>query len=291
MHEWREEGLVPFDELMVAWNGARPSAGRYLISVSVKGDEWTPWLLYAAWASDGQMSFSSETLGGRVRLFQDALELKGERATAFQIKIEAEGGASLESIHALHVYTNGDRIDEPRPMPEVAKAIYLPVPGLSEMALDHVRHKDLCSPTSTTATLRYLSGRLIDPLHFAASVWDGGFDIFGNWVLNVAQGASELGSSWNCWVERLDGFDAIYSRLLRGVPVVTSIRGPLPGSALPYARGHLVVIIGFDPLEKKVFCMDPAFPRDEETHVSYDLDDFVQAWQRRGRVAYIFEKV
>jgi hypothetical protein len=68
------------------------------------------------------------------------------------------------------------------------------------------------------------------------------------------------------------------------------VRGPLPGSAKPYANGHLMAVIGYDPSQQTVICMDPAFPADSETHVVYHLSDFLQAWSRRGNVAYVFAK-
>lgn len=97
-----------------------------------------------------------------------------------------------------------------------------------------------------------------------------------------------LGPKWNCWVERLNGFDEVYNQLLQGNPVVVSVRGPLKGSAAPYTKGHLMAVIGYRPIEHKVICMDPAFPSDQETIVEYDLEDFLQAWSRRGKIAYVF---
>lgn len=292
VHEWKEENLSPFDELMVSWNSIRPIEGKFLFYVSVKTDQWSPWLLYASWGSDGQSSFLSTTEVTPVKSYQDALEImEGKKATAFQVKIVTEGGANLSSIHGLHVYTNSDKFKELQKADPSLTSIYLKVPGLSQMALNHVRHADLCSPTSTTAVTRYLSNNYtIDPLFFAQEVWDSGFDIFGNWVFNVAQASTHLGDRWNCWVERLKGFNDIHSHINQGTPVIVSVRGPLPGSAQPYAKGHLLAVIGYDSLNKKVICMDPAFPTDGDTHVSYTLSDFVQAWSRRGNIAYIFTK-
>ena len=90
--------------------------------------------------------------------------------------------------------------------------------------------------------------------------------------------------------ERLNGFDQIHQRLIQGTPIIVSVRGPLHGSALSYSAGHLMVVIGYDSLNQKVICMDPAFPSDDQTHVSYDLSNFIEAWSRRGKVAYIFSK-
>jgi hypothetical protein len=285
------EEIPPFNELMFSWNAKRPSDGKYLFYVRVKLDEWSPWLLYASWGSDGQIGYLNTTTDAPVRVYQDAVEvLEEKKATGFQIKVVPEGTASVGDVYSLHVYTNSDQLQEPQQMHGDASAICLPLKGLSQITLDHARHMDLCSPTSTAAVVRYLTeGKAVDPLQFAQSAWDGGFDIYGNWVFNVAQASAELGPTWSCWVERLHGFGNIYTRLQQGTPVVVSVRGPLTGSALPYAKGHLLVVIGYDPLQQKVICMDPAFSSDDQTQVSYDFSEFIQAWCRRGRVAYIFK--
>lgn len=287
-NQWEEENIAPFSELMLSWNGSRPELGKYQIYVRVKLDDWSNWLPYASWGSKGQSSYLSTASEMPVRVYQDALEVKeGRKATGFQVKIEGEGGALPEALTGLHIYTNGG---EQKTFQTPLSSVYLPVPGLSQMALNHVRNASLCSATSTTAVVRYLSQcSQIDPCEFAHKVWDQGFDIYGNWVFNVAQASVELGPFWSTWVERLSGFDAIYSRLSQGTPVVVSVRGPLPGSAAPYAEGHLIAVIGYDAESRQVICMDPAFPTDSQTHVRYQLEDFIQAWDRRGRVAYVFE--
>lgn len=285
---WKEENLPPFDELMLTWNAKRPQNGKFHFYVRVKTEEWSPWLLYATWGSGGQSSYQTT---GPVKVYQDALEVtEGKKATAFQIKAIAEEGASLEDIHGLHVYTNGDKVQEWQ-VTSYPDPISLEVAGLSQMTVEHPRFMDLCSPVSTTAATRYLSQeRVIDPAVFAQNAWDSGFDIYGNWVFNMAESYTHLGAKWSCWVERLNGFDPIYQHLSQGMPVIVSVRGPLAGSALPYAKGHLMAVIGYDPVEKRVKCMDPAFPKDSETLVYYDFTDFMQAWSRRGNIAYVFEK-
>ncbi len=290
--KWKEENIESFDELMISWNAIRPVDGKFLFYVRVKINEWSPWFLYASWGSDGQSSFQSTSQDSQVMVYQDTLEVMGgNKATAFQIKIIPEGLAFLGCVHGLHVYTNGDRANDQQKIPDFLKSIYLKVPGLSQMNIKHPRRTDLCSPTSATAVTRYLSkDYTIDPVSFAQKVWDHGFDIYGNWVLNVAEASTQLGCEWNCWVERLNGFDHIYQHLDQGNPVIVSVRGPLSGSAQPYAKGHLMAVIGYDSLHQKVICMDPAFPADDQTHVYYELSDFLKAWDRRGNVAYVFSK-
>lgn len=287
--EWREENIAPFDELILTWNGSRPIQGNYQIYVSLKAEEWSPYLLYATWGADHQMSFLSVVEGCPVRAYQDAVEvLRGQKATGFQIKIVGENGAELQCLRSLHVFTN-DRSRAPFENYLFSESMHLDVQGLSQRNLPHPRAMDLCSPTSTSAVVRYLLNKSdLDPVSFAQRAWDQGFDIFGNWVLNVVEASNLLGGSWDCWVERLSGFADIYAKLKEKTPVVVSVRGPLVGSALPYGKGHLLVVMGFDAQNQQVLCMDPAFPTKEETLVSYPLQDFLEAWGRRGFISYIF---
>lgn len=286
--EWVEETVAPFDELILTWNGKRPMQGKYFIYVSVKLQEWSPEFLYATWGKNSQSTFLSTSSDVPVRSYQDVIEImKGEMATGFRIRIKDEKGVAIASMLDLHVYTNGIHAKEKESTS--FSSILLDVDGISQMRLDHSRSSDLCSPTSTFAAVRFLSQRKdLDPLQFVKLSWDEGFDIFGNWVLNLAQASIELGSSWDAWVQRLEGFEDIYERLIQKIPVVVSVRGPLPGGALPYSKGHLLVVIGYEAENQKVICMDPAFPTDPETRVSYRLSDFIQAWTRRGNIAYIF---
>jgi hypothetical protein len=136
-----------------------------------------------------------------------------------------------------------------------------------------------------------LNSQELQPLHFADRVFDSAFDIYGNWILNTAQAAHELGPLWNCFVTRLTYFGQILEQLHRGLPVIVSIQGELPGSVKPYDSGHLLVVRGYRAETNSVLCMDPAFPTDDSTHVEYALEDFVTAWQRRHGLAYIFSAV
>jgi hypothetical protein len=288
----KEVETAPFDELMVTWNASRPLQGAYHFYISVKADHWSPWLRYATWGNEGQQSYKETSEKGLVKVYQDAFTVTdGKKGSAFRIKIETEGDAHSEGVWAMHVYTNSDKQKIDLKKEGVFESVSLPVEGLSQMALDHMRFKDLCSPTSTTAVVRFLSGhKALNPLAFAVDVWDKGFDIYGNWVFNAAEAAALLGTGWNVWVDRLPDFAALHRLLKEGTPVVVSVRGPLPGSALPYAGGHLIAITGYDAINRRVLSVDPAFPSDQETKVFYPLEAFLEAWDRRGNLAYVFRR-
>ncbi|KAF3363004.1 hypothetical protein PHSC3_000541 [Chlamydiales bacterium STE3] len=289
---WEEKLLNPFDELIVSWDAKRPEQGSYLIRVSLLIKEWSPWLDYAIWSPDDQRTFKNSLPNANVQVYQDAVEvLNGNKATGFRVWVVARGDVALEQFETLHISAT-NRATQTVAGPDSKNiSINLDVAGLSQMTLPDERYLRLCSPTSTTAALRFLLGSLeLSPIAFADKVVDSAFDIYGNWILNTAQAFHELGNPWHCYVARLNSFSQIIDQLNKGFPVVVSVKGPLKGSALPYESGHLLVVKGYDSATNEVFCMDPAFANDESTLVKYELNDFMEAWRRKLGIAYIFDQ-
>lgn len=288
---WEENNTPCFQELIVSWNALRPLQGRFNILISVYANQWTDWLSYASWGSSEQSGGNDSSSVAIVQ--EDILSLKFSQATGFRIRIVSNQQAPLNLVHSLHacIYTIPVPTITNRLPPKNLSSIVLPISGLSQMQLPHPRHHSMCSPTSTTAVLRYLlNNNSIDPLHSALKSYDRAFNIFGNWALNVAHASSLLGNNWNCWVEKLNSFDDIYEQLRCRIPVIVSIKGPLEGSASPYNSGHLIVIRGYDAESERVLCMDPAFSTDRETLASYKFIHFIDAWNRRDNTAYMFSQ-
>lgn len=290
IYVWEQRNLLPFDELIVSWEANRPLKGFFLISVSLFTTDWYPWLDYAFWGHSDQYTFHQQLSNVPYRTFQDTIEILGEtKATGFKIRIIAKEGASLKEFRTLHACITDMKGHYVIKDSGKYDSIHLDLDGLSQIVLEDPRHMRICSPTSTTAVIRYLSKVSgFSPLPFADRVWDSTFDIYGNWILNIAEAAHVLGSTWHCCVARLDGFNQIVESLMNGYPVVVSVQGPLPGSAQEYKSGHLIVVKGYEACEQKVLCMDPAFPGNHFTHVGYALDDFLKAWNRRHRISYLF---
>jgi hypothetical protein len=290
LYVWEQES-ISFDELIVSWDAMRPQYGQLVISIAVKlGEMWSPPFQYALWGSEGQKGGNVNDPSFPLRIKEDLLELlDGHRAAGFRIYLEAREGAHLDEFYSIHACASVRSDIFLKTEIAADYSIDLHVPLISQMKLKHPRHEDMCSSASTSAVVSYLLNiNRIDSVFFALQSYDETFDIYGNWVLNTANASAILGKKWRCWVQRLTGFDDIYDRLRANTPVVVSVRGPLPGSALPYNQGHLLVVKGFQPKEKRVLCMDPAFPDDEKTNVSYDLKDFLEAWSRRQNIAYLF---
>lgn len=288
-YSWEVQNINPFDELLLSWNALRPLKGHFVILASIYIKRWSPWLLFAVWGADAQYSFHETTFQAPVRSFQDQIEILDDQlATGFRIRIEACAGASLEQFYSLQASTAHIKTYSPFPNYSPDSSLQFPVPGLSQLTLPHPRSKSFCSPASVAAALSYIRNEKTDPLKIAKGVYDAGFDIYGNWSFNIAEAFAQLGSEWRCWHSRTNGLDSIWPYLKQGLPVVASIKGSLAGSLMPYANGHLVVIKGYDAVNHRILCMDPAFPSNEETLVSYNKNEFLQAWKRRHFLAYFF---
>lgn len=289
---WEEVNVLPFDEMILSWCGSRPEKGNYLMRISLFIDEkWTTYLNYAYWGTNDQHTFSGTSICGSWKTFQDVVEiLDGRKATGFRVLIELEGGATWVKMRELHAsIIDGKALKIARNV-LISESIALDVSGLSQLILTENLSMRVCSPTSTTAVINYLTSTFRPVLPFAENVRDHVFDIFGNWILNTAEASHILGSKWDCFVAHLTTFDQIFKQLKKKYPVIVSIKGHLPGSLFPYDSGHLIVVRGYDALEKKVLCMDPAFPSNLQTCVAYPLDDFLTAWNKRKGIAYIFSK-
>lgn len=272
---WEEKETIPFNELILSWNGLRPAQGKWTFYVSLKEGEW---LKYAEWGPEGQGTFHS--VGEFAESYQDAVTPK-ELCTSFRVKVEGEDLSTLRSLTVCVSNLERHAIHSPAYLPSVL----LPVGGQSQMILNHPRCKDFCSPTATTTALNYLLGnKKIDPVAFAQLSHDDTFDIHGNWILNTAEAYNQ--TQIGCHVERLSDFSALHAHLMRGEPVVVSVKGALPGAPKVYSSGHLICIIGFDG--ERVHCIDSAFPDDASTRVSYLLEDFLRAWGVRKNLAYVF---
>lgn len=282
---WEQTLPFSFQELVLGWNASRPLKGHYHFSISIKMDTWSPWFSYAVWEPYQQRSFRHQW--NSLHIFQDTVNISDAKATGWRLKVESSCSDPLTDFYAL--YASLPLVKEPSSTTKLS-FICLEVPPLSQLQIQDPRHMRICSPTSTTAAMRFLNPQLqITPLEFADKVWDNHFDIYGHWVFSTAQAFVELGQKWQTRVMHLSGFEQVHQLLKTGTPVVVSVKGPLSGTLHPYNEGHLLVIRGYDPVKNQVLCMDPAYPQDAETKVAYNLRDFLLAWQRRKNIAYVFK--
>lgn len=284
------EDIHPFNELILSWRAKRPEKGSFMFYVKLRTKRWSPWIYYASWGKDLQQTFTFLCPASKIKSFQDRIQVtEKEVAKAFKIKIVAKGGAILEDISELYI-SLADLEKFSISVPKELEDVFISdIPARSQMKLDHHRKRHLCSPTSISTVLNYLRpGSLTDPVMFATHIRDQNFDIYGNWVLNVAQANALLAGKRSCCAQRLSGFEELHGFLQKQLPVVVSVTGPLKGSATKYDEGHLLVVNGYDKKAREVMCIDPAFTCDRETFVRYALSDFLSAWGRKQNLAYTF---
>jgi hypothetical protein len=294
---WEKSVAEPFNELIVSWNALRPTVGFMTIWVSVKyKGEWSSWHRLAQWGSRFQRTFVNK-LNRFVHTKHCRVEMqKQSLARGFRVKVVFNKGAQPENLRAL--FGCASRLNHfkfIRPRRDLPSVAVKGLPRQSQMVLDHPRCRDLCSPTSTSMIAAYYYEKLYgikptDSMHdyaidFAEKAYDQGYlDIYGNWILNVAQAFDSTNGQVYFRVERLNSFYDLYHYLSRKIPVAVSVRR-LRGGATPYANGHILVVVGWNRQKGCVLCVDPAF--NKSLLKAYPLNNFLRAWSRSSNLAYV----
>ncbi len=287
---------IPFNHLIFSWNAFRPQRGYFSFWIEVRDaltKRWYTCHKVAEWGAGVQRSFLSTSKEGssyfHVRLELPSLSL----ADAFRVHIKRHEQASLTCIKHIFVNTVHTQLFKSESVHDLVSLpnIYIrKVPQQSQMVLNHPRAQHLCSPTSTALLTSYVIKRWIDPLQFARHSYDPGLDAYGSWPFNTAHAFECARGKVLFYVKRLASFKELHRFLMRQQPVVVSVRGPLTGAAGSYAQGHLLMVVGYSQVERKVYCHDPAFETTGKTCVAYELKNFLEAWERSRRLAYIAER-
>ncbi len=291
---YRQTDTMPFTQLILTWNALRPEKGTFIFKVSVKNAQTNKWdTLHnvALWGKE-QKSFFSKGVCSTFHYSRLEME-KNLLANGFEIHVEGDSDALINNLKALFVSicNQHEFISEPYELRakglsscKVKRAV-----KKSQMMINHSRSNALCSPTSISMLVQTLQKKHVDPLKTAQYVYDPSLDIFGNWPFNMAHAFELASKRLFFYVMRPSSFKEIYERLKNNIPVAVSIRGPIRGGYTPYKNGHLLVVVGWDALNKKVICHDPASNEFEGVKVAYDLHDFIVAWERSRRLTYMPE--
>lgn len=285
-----------FTQLILSWNAAPLEAGHYSFYVQARSRKTKKWLEshhLMDWGAGIAQSYDRQghkSQGCHVRLEVPSY------ADGYRVKIRARNGADITALRALFVNI-ADMKKFTEPYPEVKER--LPsvmvdaVPQYSQMVLDHPRAPHMCSPTSLSMLLGFVFQQSINPLDIAQGVYDVGLGTYGSWPFNAAFAYSVSHQQFpetnvpHWAVTRLASFQDLHAHLSRGIPLMVSVRGFIPGAAKPYPSGHLLVPIGYDAHHNKVICHDPAFESDSKVKTSYDLEPFLQAWGRSRNLAIV----
>lgn len=291
--QWTKAKLPQFSQLIFSFNAMRPTHGYLSFWIQVRDSltkKWYNWHEAFQWGNKIQKSLDSQTKGTNYHYVR--LEIpKNRLADGFRIQVKAHKGANIKNLKKISVNTTdhqkfNSEIGDSK-LKNLSSVFIRSVPRRSQMILNHDDYASLCSPTSLTMLLNYLLKKDLDPCRVANGVYDYGLKVYGSWPFNISHAFELSDGKYYFHVEKLNSFKDLHSYLLKDIPVVVSIRGRIKGGAKPYPNGHLLVVIGYNKKHKKVLCHDPAFGSNKETFVAYNLNDFLAAWERSFRLAYI----
>ena len=287
-----------FTQLIFSWNAHRPDKGFLTFALQVRdahSGAWSDWHTMFDWGKTVQRSYQNEAFNGISDYIHVRLEMRpNKRADGFRIKASGNQQATLLSLKGFAVSCTDyhkfkSEVDNGALLSLCSVAAISGVPFYSQYALDHPRADSLCSPTAYSMLASFLLKKTIDPLDFARNVHDHGLDIYGSWPFNGAYAFERCHKKAWFWTIRCNSFTDVHAQLVRGIPAIVSIRGPLPRGAGDYKNGHLVVVVGWDQIAQEVVCHDPAFNDDHKEHVRYKLHDFLHAWEKSRRLMYYVE--
>lgn len=294
-----------FDELVASWNAATPDGTWIKIEMQAAGSgRATKWYVLGIWASgDGTIHRTSVSAQGDADGFI-AIDtfIRSKKAApldTYQLRLtlyraNSAAGAPSPSVRFLGAMTSAEsRFAIPSAFGGVDDEV--DVPELSqEVHAGHFPEYDgggeaWCSPTSTAMVLgRWGTGPSAEQLatfpvpaepdgrvdYAARYVYDWNYQGAGNWPYNTAYAAT---FGLNAFVTRLRSLAEAELFIAKGIPLVASINGKLPGFPFGKTSGHLLVIRGFTPIGD-VITNDPAFPVNEDVRMEYGRADFEKVW-------------
>jgi hypothetical protein len=284
---------MPSTEFVPSWNGSVPTNGGVKLELrTMRRGEWSPWLYFGSWGKTPQAS-EKVTSFSDGEVYIDNLILQ-RPATAMQVR-----------VHLFSYGMDGDISPQIRRIamsysgyaPKLAAADLasiklersqwardLKVPFRTQKDAPPALANEICSPTSVSMVMQYW-GVDRPTVENALAIYDGEYDLFGNWARAV-QRAGELGLDG--WLQRFRNWEQVKEQIARGQPVIASIafrKGEFPSAVISRTNGHLIVIRGFTE-GGEVIVNDPA-NRERGEGAIYQAEELGRAWFGHGGVGYV----
>jgi hypothetical protein len=286
-------GIASGTQLVFGWNAHRPDVAQFTFFVRTRNahnKEWSSFHKLVEWGGTSQTSFSNTAEFSKFLYARLEID-KNTDIDGFGIKIIASEPKILGLLAGVFVTVSNFKAFVAEKVPaEFFKKKYIcveDVPLISQILLMHPRSSGLCSPTSSAIVTSTLLKKSVNALEFSDYCYDRALDMFGNWPFSTAHMYEHAHEYAYMYPMRLASISALYNLIEREkCPIVVSIKGTIKGGAKPYPKGHLLVVIGFDPALKKVICHDPAFREINRVRCEYNIYDFIEAWERSNRMTY-----
>jgi len=291
-----------FTELIPSWNAVTPPNTGVRFQVRVRdgaSGRWSPWLYLGQWGrtpiTDEQDHLLSCDLGV-VNIDNLTLDAPADAYQARVTFLSFDLSHSVNpSLRRLTISYSGQVNDDAK-RAELSPPIKLEgnnwardiaVPFRAQGIEARPLRSQICSPTSTSMVMAYM-GVDRPTEENALAIYDGEYDVFGNWGRAV-QRAGELGL--DAWVARFRNWDQVKELIAQGQPIVAGIKfkkGEFPSNVNSSSAGHLIVIRGLKE-NGDVICNDPA-SKTRGNGVIYKVEELAHAWFGCGGVGYIIRK-
>jgi len=296
-----------FDELVASWNATTPGGSWITIEMAATGSgRTTKWYTMGIWTSDATPAHRTSVGGqgdadGFVAIDTFIRDKQAAALNSYQIKLTLHAGTASPTVRFIGAMTSAvsayaypsesrgvvrDDLGVPTYSQEIHKGEFPQYDGGGEA---------WCSPTSTAMVLDYWHAGpsaaelaafpgatkpdgtpYVDPQvdYAARAVYDWHYQGAGNWPFNAAYAGNR---GLNAFVTRLRSLAEAELFIQKGIPLVASINGRLPGFFFGKTSGHLLTIVGFTA-NGDVVSNDPAVPTDAEVHKIYERADFEKVW-------------
>lgn len=306
----------PFEYLVLSWNSDTPEG----TSIEVEGkvavkrlnddnqlvEEWSDWLSWGTWGTSIKRASGTGSVDGSVAYVDtDTLVIKGSKGeTASKIQYRVTLNTNRAGVTpavklisgAIRNTISGREINKVfNENVDLTNLKVLDVPRFSQMLRDPLIANSICSATSISMILNYYGTKVL-PEEVAWGVYDYKYDGFGNWSFNTAY-ASSFG--YIAYVD-YSTIEGLKREIYNGHPVAVSVKYKnsinvesnfpvLDGAPIKSTDGHLIVVCGFTNENgcDYIVINDPAAATNEGVRVKYKLDQFEDAWEEFGNVAYI----
>jgi len=314
----KEIATVPFQNLVISWNSDTPEETyiaiearvfiKYFNLIGQEVEEWTDWLSWGTWGSYIERASSQNNVDSPLAFVDvDTLVVKGDNGETasrlqFKISLYSQNPLVTPSVRlisgTIRNNLSGQEIVKTCSYPNISNLtnIELDVPKFSQTIRDPQIAGSICSPTSVTMILNYWGINIL-PEESAWGIYDKVYDGFGNWPFNTGF-ISSFG--YRSYVE-YSTIECLKTELCNGYPVVVSVcyknrsdvSGNVPvveGAPIPITYGHLIVVRGYKKDElgnEYIIVNDPAAASNDKVRLEYKLNQFEEAWNKSGKIAYI----
>ncbi|HEV8293445.1 MAG TPA: C39 family peptidase, partial [Tepidisphaeraceae bacterium] len=244
---------MPSTEFIPSWNGSVPVNGgvRLELRTARRGD-WSPWFYFGSWGKVPR-TMEKVTSFDDGEVYIDNLILE-RAATAMQVRVqlfsydlERDVSPQIRRIAVSYSGYAPEMAEADLGAIKLEKAQWardLKVPFRTQKDAPAALANQICSPTSVSMVMQYW-GVNRPTIENALAIYDGEYDLFGNWARAVER-AGELGLEG--WVERFRNWEKVKEQIAKGQPVIASIafkKGEFDSAVISRTNGHLIVIRGF----------------------------------------------